>query len=224
MGAAIASICTGAFLLASKGILNRRSCSTHWSVDSEFRQMFPTVNLKTDNLITDEDGIYTNVGAFSFLNLIIYLIEKYYDRQTAIYCAKVFQIDISRDLQSEFSIFNGYKKHEDNAVLDAQSYIEENYKEKISIEQLSLKFNIGRRNFDRRFIKATGLTPLNYVPRVKIEMAKKDFENTRKTVNEVMYGVGYNDTKAFREVSIRITGISPVEYKSKYNKKRRFFE
>ena len=217
-GACIASICTGAFLLAATGLLDGKTCSTHWAVEAEFRKIFPKTDLKTDKLITDENGIYTNGGAFSFLNLIIYLIEKYYDRPTAIHCAKVFQIDMDRNMQSEFSIFNGHKKHEDSSIQEAQKYLEKNYPNKISIEALSRKLHIERRTFDRRFIKATGLTPLDYLQRVKIEAAKKSFENTRKTVNEVMYDVGYNDTKAFRNVFSRITGISPNDYKSKYNK------
>lgn len=217
-GAEIASICTGAFMLASSGLLDGKVCSTHWSVAENFRLLFPNVNLQTDKLITDEKGLYTNGGAYSFLNLMIYLIEKYYDRETAIYCSKVFQIDLDRNLQAEFSIFNGHKKHDDDVIQKAQDYLEKNYTEKISIEFLSTKFNIGRRNFDRRFIKATGLTPLDYLQRVKIEVAKKSFENKRKNVNEVMYEVGYTDTKAFREVFSRITGMSPIDYKSKYNK------
>jgi transcriptional regulator GlxA family with amidase domain len=152
---------------------------------------------------------------------IIYLVEKYFDRQTAIYCAKIFQIDLNRSFQAEFAIFNGHKKHNDVVVLQAQNYFEANYKNKISIEVLSEKFNVGRRNFDRRFVKATGLSPLDYLQRVRIEAAKKILENSRETVNEVMYDVGYNDTKAFREVFSRVTGLSPVEYKSKYNKERK---
>ncbi|CAD5254220.1 MULTISPECIES: GlxA family transcriptional regulator [unclassified Imperialibacter] len=217
-GASIASICTGAFLLAATGLLDGKTCSTHWSADAEFRQRFPEINLKTDKLITDEDGIYTNGGAFSFLNLIIYLIEKYYDRQLAIYCAKVFQIDMDRSFQSAFSIFNGHKKHNDKEVYEAQVYLELNYQDKISIGDLSDKLHVGRRNFDRRFISATGLTPLEYLQRVKVEAAKKFLENTRKTVGEIMYDVGYSDTKAFRTVFSRITGVSPNDYKSRYNK------
>ena len=217
-GAEVASMCTGVFMLAATGLLAGKTCSTHWSVAENFYSLFPDVKLQTDKLITDENGIYTNGGAYSFLNLIIYLIEKYYDRKTAVYCAKIFQIDLDRTLQAEFSIFNGHKKHNDDEILKAQSYIEHNYQDKISIDYLSTKLNIGRRNFDRRFIKATGITPLDYLQRVKIEAAKKSFENTRKTVNEIMYDVGYNDTKAFREVFSRITGMSPIDYKSKYNK------
>ena len=217
-GAEIASICTGAFLLASSGLLDGKTCSTHWAVADNFRMMFPKVNLQTDKLITDEAGIYTNGGAYSFLNLVIYLIEKYYDRQTAIFCSKVFQIEIDRQSQSAFTIFTGQKLHGDEMVKKAQAYIESNLDEKISIEDLSSKFAVGRRNFDRRFIKATGNTPVEYAQRAKIEAAKKAFETTRKTINEVMYEVGYSDVKAFREVFRKVTGISPLEYRSKYNK------
>jgi transcriptional regulator GlxA family with amidase domain len=217
-GAEAASICTGAFLLASTGLLDGKSCSTHWSAADDFRSMFPDVNLQTDQLITYENGIYTNGGAYSFLNLMIYLVEKYYDRQTAIYCSKVFQIEMDRNSQSAFMIFTGQKSHGDETVKKAQAYIESKLDEKISVEQLSSRFNVGRRNFDRRFIKATGNTPLEYSQRVKIESAKKAFETSRKTVNEVMYEVGYSDVKAFREVFRKITGMSPIEYRSRYNK------
>jgi transcriptional regulator GlxA family with amidase domain len=218
LGAEIASICTGAFLLASSGLLDGRICSTHWSAADDLKKRFPDVNVQTDKLITDEYGIYTNGGAYSFLNLMIYLVEKYYDRQTAIFCSKVFQIEIDRQSQSAFTIFVGQKSHGDEMVKKAQSYIENHLDEKISVEHLSSRFAVGRRNFDRRFIKATGNTPVEYLQRVKIESAKKAFETSRKSINEVMYAVGYSDIKAFREVFRKITGLSPLEYRSKYNK------
>lgn len=217
-GAEIASVCTGAFLLASTGLLDGKTCSTHWIVADNFRLMFPKVHLQTDKLITNENGIYTNGGAFSFLNLMIYLVEKYYDRQTAVFCSKVFQIEMDRQSQSGFVIFKGQKFHGDEMVMEAQSYIESHATDKISFEKLSAKFAVGRRHFDRRFIKATGNTPLEYLQRVKIESAKRAFESTRKTINEVMYEVGYSDIKAFREVFRKITGMSPLEYRAKYNK------
>ncbi|MEN2489645.1 helix-turn-helix domain-containing protein [Flavobacterium sp. B11] len=217
-GAEIATICTGAFMLAASGLLDGKSCSTHWSVKENFSKMFPKINLRIDELITDENGIYTNGGAYSFLNLMIYLIEKYYGRTTAIYCAKVFQIEMNRSTQSQFIIFSGQKKHEDEMVLHAQSFIEQNLGEKLSMSDLSNRFNVSRRNFDRRFIRATGNTPSEYQQRVKIEAAKKAFESDRKTVNEVMYEVGYSDIKAFRDAFKKITGIAPIEYKKKYHK------
>lgn len=217
-GASVASICTGAYLLAEAGILDGRSCSTHWSAAGELARLYPKINLCADELITDENGIMTNGGAYSFLNLILYLIEKYYDRETAIYCSKVFQIELNRNCQSMFMIFSGQHSHGDELVKKAQLYIESRLDEKISIEQLSAMLAIGRRNLDRRFVRATGSTPVEYAQRVKVETAKKAFESTRKSVSHVMYEVGYSDLKAFREVFRRFTGLSPLDYRNRYNK------
>jgi transcriptional regulator GlxA family with amidase domain len=125
---------------------------------------------------------------------------------------------MDRSSQSAFIIFKGQKLHGDEMVKKAQAYIESNMGEKISAEHLSSRFAVGRRNFDRRFIKATGNTPVEYAQRVKIESAKKALETSRKTINEVMYEVGYSDVKAFREVFRKITGMSPLAYKERYNK------
>lgn len=216
-GSAIASICTGAFLLAAAGVLEGRTCSTHWAAADQFQKMFPSVQLQTAKVITDEKGIYTNGGAYSFLNLVIYLVEKYFDRTTAIFCAKVFQIDMGRTSQSPFAIFQLQKAHGDAVIEKAQSFMEENIGEKISFEALAGSLAVSRRNFDRRFIKATGNTPVEYLQRVKIEAAKKALEKGRKTVFDVMYEVGYADEKAFREVFKKITGLSPLEYRAKYS-------
>jgi transcriptional regulator GlxA family with amidase domain len=217
-GAEIASICTGAFLLAATGLLTGKTCSTHWNAAADFRRLFPNIQLHADKLLTVEKGIYTNGGAYSFLNLILFLIEKYYDRDTAIYCSKVFQIDIERNSQSPFSIFQTQKNHGDDLISRAQNYIEENLSEKISFEQVASKLAISRRNFDRRFIKAIGNTPVAYLQRVKVEVAKRILEKGRKSIFEVMYEVGYSDDKAFREVFKKITGLSPLDYRAKYNK------
>ncbi len=217
-GAEIASICTGAFLLAATGLLEGRTCSTHWNAAIDFRRMFPNVDLHTDKLITAGQGIYTNGGAYSFLNLILFLVEKYFDRPTAIYCSKVFQIDIERTSQSPFFIFQAQKNHGDEMVCQAQTYIEENLVEKISFEELASKLAVSRRNFDRRFIKATGNTPVEYLQRVKVEVAKRTLEKGRKSIFEVMNEVGYSDDKAFREVFKKIAGLSPLDYRAKYNR------
>lgn len=103
-------------------------------------------------------------------------------------------------------------------MIKAQTHIEKNIDQKISIEELSAKLSVGRRSFDRRFIKATGNTPIEYAQRVKMESAKKSLETSRKTINEVMYEVGYSDGKAFREVFRKFTGMSPLDYKARYNK------
>jgi len=217
-GAEIATMCSGAFLLAATGLLDGKTCSTHWNLSDKFKGLFPNINLQPDKVITADRGIYTNGGAYSFLNLVLFLVEKYFDRATAIYCSKIFQIEIDRTSQSPFFIFQTQKNHGDELICQAQNYIEENLSEKISFEELASKLATSRRNFDRRFIKATGNTPVEYLQRVKVEVAKKTLEKGRKSIFEVMYEVGYSDDKAFREVFKKITGLSPLEYRVRYNK------
>ncbi len=217
-GGEVASICTGAFLLAATGLLDGKNCSTHWGVASDFRRLFPNVHLKTDKLISIERGIYTNGGSYSFLHLILFLIEKYFDRETAVFCSKMFQIDIDRASQSPFIIFKTQKNHGDELIGEAQTYIEENISEKISFEELAAKLLISRRNFDRRFTRATGNTPVEYLQRAKVEFAKSALEKSRKSIFEVMDEVGYSDDKAFRIVFKKITGLSPSDYRTKYHK------
>ena len=217
-GAEVASLCLGAFLLASTGLLDGKKCATHWLAANIFRKMFPKVNLQEDKIITDENRIYSSGGAYSSLNLILYLVEKYAGRDIAVFCSKAFQIDIQRDSQSPFTIFIGQKEHEDEPVKKAQEFIESNFQKKISVDQLATMFALSRRNLERRFKKATSNTVIEYVQRVKIEAAKLSLESSRNNVNEVMYKVGYSDTKAFRTTFRKITGLSPIQYRNKYNR------
>jgi len=217
-GAEIASLCMGAFLLASTGLLKGKSCATHWMAANQFRTMFPDVNLVTEKIITDEQGIYSSGGAFSYLNLLLYLIEKFAGRDMAILSSKVFAIEMERANQSPFIIFQGQKDHSDDPIKKAQEFIEKNYSEKISVEQLASMFALGRRNLERRFKKATSNTVAEYIQRVKIEAAKVSLERSRDNVNEVMYNVGYTDNKAFRTTFKRITGLSPIDYRNKYQR------
>jgi transcriptional regulator GlxA family with amidase domain len=217
-GAELASFCIGSFFLAATGLLNGRQCATHWLSANHFRAAFPEVNLVDDKIMTEEDGIYTSGGAYSFLNLLIYLIEKYAGRDMAIRTAKTFMIDIDRMSQSPFIMFEGQKTHDDEPIKQAQVFIENHVEDKITVDQLASMLALGRRNMERRFKKATANTVMEYIQRVKIEAAKKNLETGRKNVNEVMYDVGYADTKAFRSIFKRITGLSPIEYKNKYSK------
>ncbi|UJH69020.1 GlxA family transcriptional regulator [Allomuricauda sp. SCSIO 65647] len=219
-GAEIASMCMGAFVLARTGLVDGKQCATHWAAMDLFKQMYPMVNLVSNKVVTDEEGIYTSGGAFSFLNLMLHLVEKYCGRGAAIYISKFFEIDIDRDNQNHFAIFQGQKDHEDEAIRRAQNYIEGNVSERISVERLAEKYAISRRNFVRRFKKATQNTPLEYIQRVKIEAAKRNLESTQYNVNEVMYQVGYADQKAFRSLFKKYVGLSPVAYRAKYNRGR----
>jgi len=217
-GAEVASLCVGAFLLAATGLINGKKCATHWMAANDFRRMYPDVNLVEDKILTDEYGIYSSGGAFSYLNLILYLIEKFAGREVAVFCSKAFQIDIQRDSQSPFIMFAGQKDHEDDVVKKAQEFIEANFEERITVDQLAGMLAVSRRNLERRFKKATSNTLVEYIQRVKIEAAKSRLESSRENVNEVMYKVGYTDPKAFRITFKRITSLSPVQYRNRYNR------
>jgi transcriptional regulator GlxA family with amidase domain len=217
-GAEVVSLCVGAFMLAKTGLLDGKKCSTHWRAADEFRQMFPQIELVTDKIITEEQGIYTSGGATSYWNLLLYLVEKFTNRETAILTSKVFAIDIKRDSQSQFIIFKGQSDHTDEDIRKAQNFIENNFHERITIDELSNKIAVSRRSLERRFKRATNNTISEYIQRVKIEAAKKSFETSRKNITEVMLDVGYSDTKAFRGMFKKLTGMTPFDYRSKYNK------
>ena len=217
-GAEIVSFCIGAFFLAATGLLKNRQCATHWTAANEFRTMYPDVRLVDDKIMTEEDGIYTSGGAYAYLNLLVYLVEKNAGRDIAVLIAKTFMIDIDRISQSPFLIFQGQKAHTDEPVKKAQEFIENNFDEKITVDQLAAMLALGRRNLERRFKKATSNTVVEYIQRVKIEAAKRGLESARENVTEVMYNVGYTDTKAFRTTFKKITGLSPVQYRNKYSR------
>lgn len=218
----IASLCKGAFLLAETGLLNGKSCATHWTAHEQFQRRYPAVNLIPEKIICEENGIYSSGGAYSILNFTLYLIERYFGRETAIWCSKISEIEFDRIHQSEFIIFSGQKEHSDEPIKKAQLYIEKNYEQKLNIDEIAGMVNLNGRSFLRRFKKATANTPLEYIQRVKIEAAKKRLESTTETILEVMYGIGYIDEKAFRTTFRKYSGLSPKEYRKKYNREMAF--
>jgi transcriptional regulator GlxA family with amidase domain len=215
-GAEVASLCIGAFILASTGLLKGKECSTHWLFANDFKDMFPDVKLVDSKIVTAQNGLYSSGGATSYWTLLLYLVEKYTSREMSIMASKFFLLEMGRNSQSPFVMFRGQKDHEDIEILKAQEYIEKHYQLKLTVDELADKYGIGRRTFERRFKKATSNTVVEYMQRVKMEAAKKQLESGRKTVTEVMHDVGYTDTKAFRDVFKKVTGMSPVDYRGKY--------
>lgn len=213
-GVEIAAISLSAALLAEAGLLDGKGCTSHWMIGEELKKRFPTIKLQLYKVFTDEDGLYTSAGGFSFLNLILHIVEKETNREMALLISKIFQIDIDRTSQSPFIIFRGLKHHGDDPVIRAQEYIEANYKARLTVDELARKFLLGRRSLERRFKKATENTVIEYIQRVKMEEARKSLESSPVSVHEIMAEVGYSDPKAFREVFRKMVGLSPVEYRS----------
>ena len=220
--AELASLCKGAFLLAETGLLNGKSCATHWTAHEQFKKRYPSVNLIPEKIICEDNGIYSSGGAYSILNFTLYLIERYFGRETAIWCSKISEIEFDRMSQSEFIVFSGQKEHNDEPIKKAQLYIEKHFDEKLNISEIANMVHLNGRSFLRRFKKATANTPLEYIQRVKIEAAKKKLESTADTILQVMYGIGYIDEKAFRTTFKKYTGLSPKDYRNKYNREMAF--
>ncbi|HYE55023.1 MAG TPA: helix-turn-helix domain-containing protein [Chitinophagaceae bacterium] len=217
-GAEVASLCLGSYFLAEAGLLNGKMATSHWAAVDDMRRRYPKVNMLSDKVITDQQGVYTSGGAFSSLNLVLYLIEKFCGRETALWTSKFFSIDMDRVSQAHFAVFQSQRRHEDEGVLKAQAFIEEHYHKDITVEQIAQHVNMSRRNFIRRFKSATQNTPLEYLQRVRIEAAKKALEKNSENIGSLMYDAGYNDVKTFRSVFKRITGLTPKDYRRKYSR------
>ncbi len=217
-GSEIASLCSGIYFLAEAGLLPGRSCTAHWNDMEDIIRRYPDVNFLSDMVITDQEGIYTSGGAFSSLNLILYIIDKFCGRQVGIWASKMFSLDMDRISQSHFAVFKGQKQHKDTDILKAQAYIEENHHLALNMDDVACRSNMSKRNFIRRFKKATQNTPFEYLQRVKIEAAKRALENGSQNINLLMYDAGYNDIKTFREVFKKITGLTPQDYRRKYSR------
>jgi transcriptional regulator GlxA family with amidase domain len=216
-GADIASFCTGAFLLASAGLLNGKEATTHIDAAMSLASNFPEIIMRSDAVVTEDKGIFTSGGATSSFHLMLYLIQRYCGRELTLRTAKMFAIDMDREQQTYFGTFSPRQNHGDGLVNMAQQKIEKEYQEGSTIETLIQDIPASRRNVVRRFKQAIGVTPIEYLQRTRIEAAKKLLEQTDQSVLEVMLNSGYNDLKSFRQLFKKSTGLTPKEYRDKFN-------
>jgi len=215
-GAQVASLCTGAFVLGEAGVLDGKRATTHWFFANEFRRRFPRVDLQERYMLVDEGDVVTCGGATTFLNLMIYLIEKYFSHDLAVYASKVFLIDMDRPSQLPFKVHPFAMTHGQSAILRSQSFVAEHLSEELAIDDLARLVGMSVRNFSRRFKNATGESFSSYVQKSRIEMARRLLESTDSSASEVMYRVGYKDGRSFRRLFKRHTGLAPKCYRNKF--------
>lgn len=215
-GARIATVCTGAFLLGATGLLNGKFATTHVDACTGFANAFPNVKLKADKTVTQDDRLYTSGGATSSFHLLLHLINELCGSDIAIKTAKIFAIDMDRDKQTYFSTFNPSHSHNDELVASAQYQIENNYQDAATIEELIKDIPSSRRNIVRRFKQITGITPIEYLQQTRIEAAKKLLEQTGEQMTTVIFKSGYNDPKAFRKIFKKSVGMTPTQYREKF--------
>jgi transcriptional regulator GlxA family with amidase domain len=218
-GADVASICTGAFVLAETGLLDGKRATTHWAAQDLFRQRYPRIRVAPEQIVVDNGRICTSGGATSFLTLTAYLVEKYCGPETARFVAKIFLIDVNKGPQTAYAIFSTQKNHSDSAILEAQALIERPQRPMLSVSDLATAVAMSRRNFIRRFKGATGNTPMEYIQRVRVESAKHALESGDDPVDAIASRTGYDDAGSFRKIFKRLTGVSPIEYR----RRSRFF-
>ncbi len=220
-GSTLASVCTGAFLLAETGLLNGKRATTHWGFADLFRRRYPEVDLRIEALITDEGNLLCAGGAFSYFDLSLYLVERYCGFEVASQCGRSLLLDLGRRSQMPYAIFEYQKHHQDEQILKAQNLMEKNYAREINMDTLASQIGMGLRNFKRRFRKATGDSPLAYLQRYRIEAAKRLLENAPSTIAEICYQIGYEDLGFFRQIFKRQVGLTPFEYRERIRPKQR---
>lgn len=215
-GSEIACVCTGAFLLGATGLLNGKPATTHVDACKAFNDIYPAVNLQPDKVVTGDGGLYTSGGSTSSFHLMLHLLQKYCGKEIAVRVAKLFSIDMDREQQTYFSTFYPAQQHNDELVAMAQRQIEEGFHHNGTIEDLIKEIPGSRRNILRRFKQITGITPIEYLQKTRIEAAKKLLVQTNQQMTEVMLNSGYNDPKAFRKVFRKAVGMTPTGYREKF--------
>lgn len=219
VGWTIAGNCTGNFLLAESGILDGKSATTHWGFESEFKQRFPQIVLKADQLITRDENIFCAGGGIAWFDLGLLIIERSIDFETAMQTAKAFVIDYRRDSQLSYSLMRIAKPHQDDLVNNIQAVIEQDCTISLSINDLAKQNNVSQRTLIRRFNSALGMPPNTYLQSVRIERARKMLEESDFNIDTVMNKIGYEDASSFRRLFKKKTGLTPTEYRNRFSRR-----
>ena len=219
-GARVVSLCTGAFLLAETGLLDGRAATTYWFLADVFRKTYPAVKLQPERLIVDEGNVITSGAATSFLDLALHLIELYNGYEAALLVAKAFLIEMGRRTQRPQPVFSVHMTHKDRPILWAQHFVQQNLCRRLTTEMMAKRLAMSVRTFDRRFRNAVGEAPSTYLQRLRVEKAKRLFETTGDSIEEITVRVGYKDERSFRRLFRRLTGLSPRAYRLKYGLNR----
>jgi len=198
-------------------LLDNKPATTHINAKMAFESAFPEVLLESDAVVTEEDNLYTSGGATNTFHLLMRLVENYCSRKIAVRTAKVFSIDMDRKTQTYFGTFLPLENHGDEIVKKTQEKIKSNYKEANTIEEIIVDIPSSRRNLVRRFKQVTGITPIEYLQKTRIEAAKQLLEHSKQNVMEVMLESGYNDLKSFRSLFKKNVGMTPTAYREKFS-------
>lgn len=215
-GCQIMAICSGSLFLAATGLLDGKVATTHWAMENIFRQYFPQVNLTPEELITDDEGLVCSGAYDSYLDVSIHMINKFLGSAVALECSKVFLRSPERHSQRPYAVFLGFRGHGDQRILKIQELLEKRFADSFDFDELAKENGMSRRTLERHFKKATGITPLTYLQRIRVESAKALLESGNASFDEISYKVGYMDNSFFRKVFIKCTSLRPREYRNMF--------
>ncbi|CAB1221802.1 GlxA family transcriptional regulator [Acinetobacter bouvetii] len=215
----IAGNCTGNFFLAEAGLLDDKQATTHWGFKDIFQQRYPKVQLKADQLITQDGHIYCAGGGLAWFDLGLHLIDRFYGFETAIHTAKSFVLDYRRDNQLSYSLMRISKPHQDALIKEIQNWLEQHYAEQFTLDDLAQQFNVTVRTLIRRFKAVLDIPPNHYLQAIRIEAAQKKLEETELPIDLVMQQVGYQDPSSFRRLFRKKTGLTPLDYRRRFSRR-----
>ncbi len=219
-GAIITTACAGSFFLAKTGLLDGRTATSHWKLVSQFREQFPAVDLQPEMMLVDGGHYICAGGIMAWQDLALHLIARFMNGETASRCAKLLVMDGTRHVQTPYFMFDQHEEdeHSDAAIHTVQKWMRQHYADQASLEELSEMAGLGVRTFLRRFKRATGQTPLNYLKQLRVEAARHLLEVSTKNIEEITGFTGYADSSSFRRLFKEKTGLTPKEYRARFNR------
>jgi transcriptional regulator GlxA family with amidase domain len=215
-GATVCSVCGGAFVLAEAGLLTGRSATTHWSFIQSLALRFPDIRVDEQRIVVEDGDLITAGGVLAWTDLGLKLVDRLLGPTIMLETARFMLADPPGREQRYYSHFAPRLDHGDASILKAQHWLQARATERPSISMMAAISGLEGRTFLRRFQKATGLKPTEYMQRLRVGKARELLEFTRKTVDQISWAVGYEDSSSFRRVFFRVMGLSPSDYRRRF--------
>ena len=215
-GAILCSACAGSFIIASTGLLKDREATTHWSLVNLFKEKFDNVILHPEKILVRDGDIITAGGVMAWLDLGFVLVEQFTKPEIMRQLGKILVVDTGHREQCYYQQFTPNLSHGDQIIIDAQRKLQSGFGRQIKVSELAKESCLTERTFLRRFTKATGITPSEYLQRLRVQKACDMLESSATTFEQIAYKVGYEDVSAFRKVFIKIMGLTPKEFRGRF--------
>jgi transcriptional regulator GlxA family with amidase domain len=214
----VATMCTGAYLLAASGRLNERQATTHWMLADGFHERFPDVQLKSSENLTHDGNLICSGGSLAAVDACLYVVQLLAGREMARDVARMLVTDVQRGQQTLYAPPQGWRQHADGDVRKLESYIGDRHAHSLTLYELASQIHVSVRTLQRRFLAATGMTPIQYQQAVRIERSKDLLETGKLAVQEIAAQVGYQDRVAFGRLFKKVTGMTPAAYRQRQHR------